>query len=443
MTRRTLPLHFSLHAPARVALVAAALSPALVACGDGDRTNVLSNGMLRPDAPPSGAPPEADSPDPSAASVASLEPREPTASPRYVLATAISNADAGSSTYVALLGSLESQQLDLTRAREFGGWSDLAVIGDRVFVSSGEAPLVSRFRVSDALELVDDGSISFANYVGDANFYNQEVVSATKAYLTGENEFVIWNPSTLEITGTLPFPELPARKGIEAFIALDRGGVVRGDRMYVAVSWSDPQNLNMLADSRILVIDVERDQIAEVLEAPCPDLNVADSDEQGNLYFSNWVYAPGATLLYGDSRACVVRIPAGSEALDGWSLNYADVTGREGAALGYLGEGQWLYSSFLGDPAAYDPQTDDWFDWLFGDTWQLEVLDPVRRTSRVVADLPKNGGGYYTARFGDRTHVLIPGDAYSTTSIHALAADGSVTHEIDTVGWATRMFELR
>jgi hypothetical protein len=180
-----------------------------------------------------------------------------------------------------------------------------------------------------------------------------------------------------------------------------------------------------------------------VLEAPCVDLAVADADEQGNLYFSNWVYSPGATLLYGDDSACTVRIPAGSSSLDDWSLRYADITGREGAVLGYVGQGKWLYSSFLGDPALYNPATDDWFDWLFGDTWQLEVLDPVARTSNVIADMPKNGGGYYSARFDEVTHVLVPGDGYDTTSIHALGADGTSSHEIDTVGWSTRIFKLR
>jgi hypothetical protein len=138
-----------------------------------------------------------------------------------------------------------------------------------------------------------------------------------------------------------------------------------------------------------------------------------------------------------------VRIPAGSQELEDWSLSYASVNGREGAVLAYLGQGKWLFSSFLGDPAAFNPQTDDWFDWLFGDTWQLELLDPATKTSTVLAGLPKNGGGYYTARFEGVTRVLLPGDGYTTTAIYALGADGSVTREIDTLGWATRMFKLR
>lgn len=402
---------------ARVFL-AALLACAHAACsGDGAR--------IVPAAPPLAEPPAAPGP-----------------SELYVIATAIST-DSGANTYVTLLDSLESQQLDLGRAREFAGWSDLGVMGDWVFVSSGETPEVSRFVVGADQSLQADGTVSFASYVGDANFYNQELISPTKAYLLGEGELVIWNPSTLQITGTLPYPELPTRDGILPYVALDRGAVVRDGRMYVTVTWTDTEQLNMLGDSRILVVDVENDAIVDVLTAPCPDLAVADRDEAGNLYFSNWVYSPGATLLYGDSPACMVRIPSGSDSLDAWSLRFSDVNGNEGAVLGYIGDGKWLFSSFLGDPDEFDAQTDDWFDWLFGDTWQLELLDPESGTSTTVSALPRNGGGYYATRFSGTTHVLIPGDNYATTSVHALGADGSVTHEIDTMGWATRLFRLR
>jgi hypothetical protein len=98
-------------------------------------------------------------------------------------------------------------------------------------VSHAEAPVVSRFSVGAEGALVDAGSISFANYVNDATFYSQEVVSATKAYLLGEGELIVWNPSTLEITGTLTLPELPAREGIQPYVALDRGAVARDGQL--------------------------------------------------------------------------------------------------------------------------------------------------------------------------------------------------------------------
>jgi hypothetical protein len=362
---------------------------------------------------------------------------------RYVIATAVTDDSGGASTYVAVLDSLEADELDLSRASEFGGWSDMGVIGEWIFVSSGEAAEIERFTVNEDLLLEAAGAISFSNYTSDANFYAQELVSPTKAYLATGSEFVIWNPSTLEITGTLAFPDdVQPRDGIEPNLAVDRGAVVRGDRLYATLTWTDTENLNMLPDSRIVVVDVENDEVVDVLEVPCPDLNVADSDEEGNLYFSNWVYSPGATLLYGDEPACVVRIPAGSEQLDSFRYDYADATGHEGAVMSYLGDGKWLYSTFLGDPAEHDPD-DDWFDWLFGDTWQLDVLDVDNGTTTKVSGIPQNGGGYYASRFDDVTHVLIPEESYTATSVYALDSNGKATRKLHTRGWSTRLFKLK
>jgi hypothetical protein len=362
---------------------------------------------------------------------------------RYVIATGVSD-DENSNTYVVVLDSLEVEELDLSRGLELGGWSDLAVAGEWVFVSSGEGPVIQRFTVGVGLELVPAGTIDFGFYTDDANFYNHTIVSPTKAYMLGEGEFVIWDPTALEITGTLPSPDVvKVRDGIEPYLALDRGAVVRDGRLYATLTWTDTQELDMLPDSRILVLDVEADAVVDVLDVPCPDVAIADADEDGSLYFSNWVYSPGATLLMGDSPACAVRIPAGSEALDAWSFPYAEATGHEGAVMSYLGEGQWLYSSFLGEADAYDPETDDWFDWLFGDTWELRVVDPNDLSTGNVSGIGRNGGGYYSSRFDDTTHLLMPENSYTATTVFAVDAEGVVTRKLHTQGWATRLFKLR
>jgi hypothetical protein len=359
----------------------------------------------------------------------------------YAMATAVTD-DTGSNTYVKVFSELDGE-LDLGSAREFPGWSDMGAVGRYLFVSSGEAPTVWRFTIGDDGELVDDGELSFGSYVGDANFYNQTLISETQAYLVGEGEYVVWNPTSLEITGTFPFPELPDREGIPAYVALDRGAVVRDDRLYHAVAWSDAQELHMMPDSRIVVIDLEANEVVDVHTVPCPDLAVADRDEEGNLYFSNWVYSPGYTLLRDGVPACAVRIPAGSEELDeSWQLAYAETTDHEGAVVNYLGEDKWLFSSFLNDPAIHDPE-DDWFDWLFGDHWQLSVLDPETMTITDVEGAPRNGGGYYASRIDGTTHVLIPGDGYTTTAVYAIGDDGAARKQVDANGWATRLFRVR
>lgn len=358
----------------------------------------------------------------------------------YAIATAVSD-DTSANTYVKVFSEFE-EELDLSEAREFPGWSDMGVVGPYVFVSSGESPTVWRFRVGTDGELIDDGKIGFGNFVDDANFYNQTLVSETKAYLIGTNEYIVWNPSTLKITGTFPFADLPDHEGVAPYIALDRGAAVRDGFLYHAVAWSDAQELHMLPDSRIVVIDLESDSVVDVLTVPCPDLSVADQDEEGNLYFSNWVYSPGYTLLEGGVSACAVRIPAGGENIDDWRLPYAEVTGHEGAIMGYLGSGHWMFSEFLHEPSEYDPK-EDWFDWLFGDYWRLNTVDPVTLTTQPIDGIPRNGGGYYASRLDDRTHVLIPGDSYTSTTVFSITDAGQAKKRMYTNGWATRLFRVR
>jgi hypothetical protein len=378
---------------------------------------------------------------PSTADASTADAGPEARTPLYAIATAVTD-DSGSSTYVKVFDRLDAE-IDLGTAREFSGWSDMGAIGRYLFVSDGEAPSVYRFQIGDDGALIDDGEIGFGSYVDDANFYNQTLISETKAYLIGNGEYVVWNPTTLRITGTVPFPDVAEREGIVPYVGLDRGAVVRDGRLYHVVGWSDTENLDFLPDSRIVVMDIETDTVVDVIEVPCPDMSTADRDEAGNLYFSNWVYSPGGTLLEHGPKACAVRIPAGSETIDDWRFSYDEVTGHEGAVLGYLGDGQFMFSSFLGDPAAYDPKSDDWFDWLFGDTWQLQTLDPKTLATRPIEGAPKNGGGYAASRFEGLTHVLIPGESYASTTLYGIDADGVAHKETETNGWATRLFKVR
>lgn len=360
--------------------------------------------------------------------------------PLYATATSIST-DSGSTTYVRVFSKFE-EELDLKTAREFSGWADLGTSGKYLFVSSGEGPTVERFTINGAGELEEAGKINFGNHVQDASFYNQTIVSETKAYLVGDGEYIVWNPTSLEIVGTIPFPEdIVERDGIPAYVGMDRSAVLRDGLLYHAASWSDTESLTFLPDSRIIVLDTETDEIVSVLTANCPDLAIADRDELGNLYFSNWVWAPGGLITEGPST-CAVRIPAGQEGLDDWSLQYAEASGHEGAALGYLGNGSWIFSSFKNELASY-VEGDDPFDWLFGNVWELTTIDPQTLETAPVSGLPQNGGGYYMSRLDGLSHLLMPGDGYATTTISSVDDSGVATNVMHTEGWATRLFRVR
>ena len=361
-----------------------------------------------------------------------------------MIATAISGEDDSSTTYAKAVSSLDGQELDLTDAREFGGWSDMKVAGGWVFVSGGEEPVVERFTVNKRGQLEEAGRIGFANFADYADLYMHTFISDTKAYFTTDTEYVIWNPSTLEITGTIPFPELPARDGIEPFATLDRGVVLRDGKLFHAVSWTDTTDYKMSDSSQIMVIDTDRDEVVDVLDVPCPDINVATDDGQGNLYFSNWVYSPAATLINAGAKACAVKIPEGSDQIEpSWTVTFDEVTGgHEGANLVFAGGGKALFSVFREDRNQRESDGDI-FDWLFGmNSWDFASLDLETHEVTELPQLGTQGGGFYAYQIEDRMLLLAPQDDYASMAFLALDAQGEATEVLRTDGWSTRIYAL-
>lgn len=363
----------------------------------------------------------------------------------YVIATAVSSADT-SITYVKTLPSLQPQPLSLEGAREFNGFSDIRVIGGKVFVSVGDSPVVTRFAVNAQGVLEEDGRISFLNHGGSGAFYMQQIISPTKAYLWTESEYVVWNPSTLEITGTIPLPITEKRQNIDPFWAYDRGAVVRGSRFFHTVSWLDYKTFQMLDQSEIAIIDTDNDKLVKVLRSECPNLDGATIDDAGNILFSNWIYSPGSTLTGKGKKACVTRIAAGSEEIDaGFSLQLADLTGgHEAAALRSLGGHRALVSVFHEKNQPFDPAKDDVSAWIFGNNWKFWTVDLAARTAQEIAGIGFHSGGYYSERIDGRTYLLVPGDGYATTNIYELVADGQAQTIIaNAPGWSTRLYKVR
>jgi hypothetical protein len=366
--------------------------------------------------------------------------------PAYVLATAVSS-DSGATTYVKVTSTPPAggANVDLTNTREFSGWSDLKVSGGKVFVSSGESPVVQRFGIDMNNGLVPEGEISFLAHTASAAMYEHIFISPEKAYLLGESgEYVIWNPTTLEIRGTIKLPTLDAREAIDAAPSLDRGMIVRDGRLYHTVAWSDYKNYKMHASSAIIVVDVVADRLLETIEVACPDLNVATMDAARNLYFSNWVYSPAATLVFGGAGACSVKLPAGSAVIDGAStLKFREVMGHEAAAVSVLGSGKALVSVFFEENEPFDPKKDDIFGWIFGANWKSYEIDLATRTHRPIGGLDWHSGGYYATNLDGSDYLLVPGDGYSSTTIYRLDPAGNAVREAHTKGWATRLERVR
>jgi len=369
----------------------------------------------------------------------------PSGGSAFVVGSLVSSPD-GSTAYVHVLSSLEVQTLDDGAAYEFPGQADVWSWNGKVYVADGEAPVVRRYTVAADRTLAQDGELNFAAYgVASTAFWNAIWVSADKAYMAnGQGVYVIWNPSTMAITGTMAHPtfdEVPGRLLRPA--STDRGVVVSGNRLYHPYYWTDAGWTNYEPVSKIAVYDTDADRLIGVVDAACPGLDVATQDDRGNLYFSNWTGNVGLALVAGQAAPCGVKLDPATDTVDpAWTAPWPTIAdGREASALRYSGDGHALLSVFHDERVSYDASSDP-FAVIGTANWEIWRMDLATRQASPVAGIALNSGATYMQRIGDLSYVLVPSAGYASSSVYAVAG-GSASLRFATRGWGLRLFQVR
>ncbi len=349
--------------------------------------------------------------------------------------------DEGETTYLSLLNDLDEQEVDLAQSREFAGWSSTWTREGKVFVGDGEEPVITRYTIDDERAFESDGKISFLDH--GALFADSLFISPNKAYVFAEDG-VVWDPQAMEIVDTFELPVVEARAGGLEYSGLKTGraAVVRGNRAYVATNWANWAEYTVSEDSAIVVIDTDKNEIIDTLRVDCPYVDVASLDDDGTIYFSNWVYSLGPTLLHGKAKACAVRIPPDEDRIDrDWSLTFADATeGREAAALRALGGGKALISVFHDERADLEVDAESVADTA---NWRFWTLDLKTLEASPVEDVDFNAGGFNTAHIDGRNFILVPSNDYASSTVYELLADGRAERRWETDGWAQGIAKVR
>ncbi|HEY8947008.1 MAG TPA: hypothetical protein VIM73_22345 [Polyangiaceae bacterium] len=358
--------------------------------------------------------------------------------------------DTGSISYLSLLDSLDVDEVDLSHAREFGsGRAFIQSYEGKLYVGEAESPTVIKYSLTEDGELDEEGRISFANYgfdKGQFDSWNATFISPTKAYLMDfrDGTTIIWNPTTMEITGDIPPPEDFHREG---YSFESTPGALRDGLLFRTVSWVDYDNAEYPSDFLLAVYDVQSDEIVELIpETRCPvPGNLVHRDEAGNIYFSNWVWPTAGALMRDAPSPCVLRIKAGENRLDPeWTLDYREVTdGREGAMFSYLGDGRALISAFYDERTTFDETTDPW-SYVGSSNWRIWTMDMESKTGAPLEGLDFNGGAFTPVQFDGRQLLLVPGGESENwaTQLYEIT-DGIAEPRVKLPGWSYQFVKLR
>jgi hypothetical protein len=445
------PLIATARSSLRSLLVLSALTA--IACGDDDEGGSNNPGDAGPatnvDAGLDGSSPlDATTPSGDAGDSGAVVVAPPTpAGSLFAVGTWVTTGEV-TNAYIKVVSDLAvDQKVEVkTDSLEAIGFADIKVWNNKLFVSTGKT--VTSYVIGNTGVFTKETTVDFSAKASDAGIYKHAFVSPTVAYLTGDNSWIRWNPTTLQIEPDkeIPFPAtIAAREGITPFYSFDRGFVVRGNRIFQSIYWTDFVNYKMTASSAIAVIDTDTSKLLTVLDASCPGLDSASLDDAGNVYFSGWSFNIGATVVNGAAKGCAVRIAANTEVVDpSFKLTFADVTGgHEAIGLRYIGNDKFLLDVFREDRNVYNPATDKISDWLNKDNSVFATYDAVTREYKELPALGYHSPGYYSERLGEQFFLLVRNAPQGKTEFVQLLSDGSGKKGITVDGWSTRAYKFR
>lgn len=175
-----------------------------------------------------------------------------------------------------------------------------------LYVGASDAPEIVRYALTEQ-GLVEDARVSLAGAgttsVGGYQS-NLLLVSKEKAYYIDQakDQLVVWNPTTMEVTGSVEFDEPITgeglRTGISGFPLLHDG------RFYIGLGWLDAQTLEVIGGAAVLVIDTETDE-TKVVRDPDGECGYSFSVVQGGdvLWVGSEAYAAAYWAITGDEAA--------------------------------------------------------------------------------------------------------------------------------------------
>jgi len=353
-----------------------------------------------------------------------------------------------SDSYLSVFDSLDIEELDTAKAREFaGGRAFLQAYNDWVFVGEPSSPTILRFIVDKKGNLKQDGELNLGNYgLNEASIddWGVNFISPEKAYFfiqeTGVT--VIWDPSEMEITGEIPAADGYLREGLETS---SNPAAVRGDRLYRALYWQESDSGDRSDDQKLLVYDTKNNELVESFDerrCPAPG-NRAFVAEDGTIYFSNWIWAVSKTLLKDGPKNCILRILPGEDNYDAdWALDFQDITdGREGAMFTYVADGKGIFSVFKDEGIERDDTTDPW-EFASNPKWEIWNVDLEARSGEPLKGIPENTGAYTPVKIDGRLFLMVPGTDWDTTQLYEIE-DERAEPFVKVPGWSYMFEKIR
>ena len=229
--------------------------------------------------------------------------------------------DTSTTSYFHLVSSIEAGvAVNEDQALEVPGSAKLfAIEGAGWFaIGNGEAPIITRYTISDQGRLVEAGSLSLLNYGVERLWETLYVVSPTKMYYPDREgqRLIIIDPSAMEITGEVDLGETGRAGFLSVF---SYAHLERGSDILFSVAWIDwNETDSILGETGLVALDTETDTVSRFdVDSRCGGITTPVEMSSGAVYFVSSALAAAAHRLDRlPTPPCALRVRAEDDAFD-------------------------------------------------------------------------------------------------------------------------------
>lgn len=369
----------------------------------------------------------------------------------YVIGSVVITPD-GRTTYIQVLDSLDPDGLVTNdNAIEAPGNGVVMARGADIYLGLAEAPEWVRYTVAEDGSISETGRLSLANHGFSFVDYGYAMISDDLAVSVSSEALVavFWNPTTMEITGSVELPHLAVEGyGVEVWTTVGHDG-----RVYIPARWTDWAGGRVLQKVSTTILDAQTQSL----------LGVAEDDRCSS--GGRVVFAPdGYAYVQGDGRNysatmfenaggaeappnCLLRIAPGATDFDedyyvetmSLTGGYESVTeleyGEQGAGVAYT----WLfYEEEL--PAGVEPVDFTFWGYPVFKLWRIDLGE--RPTARQISDMPAAVLGFTGSAVDGHYFIGNSEDGATTTVYEVDPADDSATARFEMEGYLYGIYRL-
>jgi hypothetical protein len=304
-----------------------------------------------------------------------------------------------------------------------------------LFVAGELGPTITRYDLNAAgddlsggnsVSFLGKGITSFGEYGGQFQY-----ASADKAYwFDGPTaQIVVWNPSTMKVTGSVALTGLAHAEETLSFTAAP---IWKGDKLYTFAAWR--KGLAITPRLAVVVLDTSKDTATIVEDTRCGYVRDGVLKDDGQLYVATEAFGSAAHYLNLTNPApCLLRFDTEKNEFDAtFKVELSSLFSGSSAGSLVVGPGNQAFLRVLDESAIPDGVTNPrvlasaaawgWAKLTAGDEPEVEVL----------ADAQLGGGSVLPFVLGDRTFapLFVAGEE---TQFLELTADGPSTDEAITI----------